>query len=163
MTFGDQNGTELSTIRGRDYPGVRQFSIFLENRVGALLDLVRRIEASGNRIVAVSVVDSADCAVIRLILSDPERGVETLKQAKLAFFECNLLLVQLPPGNAPVGKVCKALLAAEINIHYAYPLMVGSASHRPVLAIHVDDQDTGSQTLEREGFTVLSESDLEAD
>ncbi len=163
MTFGDQGGTELSTLRGRDYPGVRQFSIFLENRVGALLDLVRRIEASGNRIVALTVVDSADCAVIRLILSDPERAAETLKLAKLAFFECNLLLVQLPPGNAPLGKVCKALLAAEINIHYAYPLMIGSASHRPVLAIHVDDQDTGSQTLEREGFTVLSESDLEAD
>jgi len=163
MTFGDQGGTELSTIRGRDYPGVRQFSIFLENRVGALLDLVRRIEASGNRIVALTVVDSADCAVIRLILSDPERATETLRLAKLAFFECNLLLVQLPPGNAPLGKVCKALLAAEINIHYAYPLMIGSASHRPVLAIHVDDQETGSQTLEREGFTVLSESDLEAD
>jgi len=163
MTFGDQGGTELSTLRGRDYPGVRQFSIFLENRVGALLDLVRRIEASGNRIVAMTVVDSADCAVIRLILSDPERASETLRLAKLAFFECNLLLVQLPQGNAPIGKVCKALLSAEINIHYAYPLMIGSASHRPVLAIHVDDQDTGSQTLEREGFTVLSESDLEAE
>ena len=60
MTYGDQGGTELSTIRGRDYPGVRQFSIFLENRVGALLDLVRRLEASGNRSVAMSVVDSAD-------------------------------------------------------------------------------------------------------
>lgn len=163
MTFGHEGGTELSTLRGRDYPGVRQFSIFLENRVGALLDLVRRIEASGNRIVAMTVVDSADCAVIRLILSDPERAAETLKLAKLPFLECNLLLVQLPPGNSPLGKVCKALLAAEINIHYAYPLMIGSASHRPVLAIHVDDQDTGSQTLEREGFTVLSEGDLEAD
>lgn len=163
MTFGDQGGTELSTMRGRDYPGVRQFSIFLENRVGALLDLVRRVEASGNRIVAMSVVDSADCAVIRLILSDPERAAETFRLAKLAFFECNLLLVQLPAGNAPVGKICKALLAAEINIHYAYPLMIGSASHRPVLAIHVDDQDTGSQTLQREGFAVLSESDLETD
>jgi hypothetical protein len=163
MTFGDQGGTELSTLRGRDYPGVRQFSIFLENRVGALLDLVRRIEASGNRIVAMTVVDSIDCAVIRLILSDPERAAETLKLANLPFLESNLLLVQLPPGNSPLGKVCKALLSAEINIHYAYPLMIGSASHRPVLAIHVDDQDTGSQTLEREGFTVLSEGDLEAD
>ncbi|MFT3878876.1 MAG: acetolactate synthase [Gemmatales bacterium] len=163
MTYGDQGGTELSTLRGRDYPGVRQFSIFLENRVGALLDLVRRIEASGNRIVAMTVVDSIDCAVIRLILSDPERAAETLKLAKLPFLESNLLLVQLPPGNSPLGKVCKALLSAEINIHYAYPLMIGSASHRPVLAIHVDDQDTGSQTLEREGFSVLSEGDLEAD
>lgn len=163
MTFGEEGGTGLSTIRGRDYPGVRQFSVFLENRVGALLDLVRRLEASDNRIVALSVVDSADCAIIRLILSDPERAVETLQQAKLPFLECNLVLVQLPSGKAPIGMICKALLAAELNIHYAYPLMVGSASHRPVLAIHVDDYDTGNQTLQRQGFTVLSESDLEAD
>lgn len=163
MTFGDEGGTELSTIRGRDYPGVRQFSIFLQNRVGALLELVRRIEASGNRIVAMSVVDSVDCAVIRLILSDPERAAETLRLAKLPFFESNLLLVQLPPGKAPVGMICKALLSAEISIHYAYPLMIGSASHLPVLAIHVDNEDTASQTLQREGFHVLSESDLDAD
>ena len=158
MTFGDQGGTELSTLRGRDYPGVRQFSIFLENRVGALLDLVRRIEASGNRIVALTVVDSADCAVIRLILSDPERAAETLKLAKLAFFECNLLLVQLPPGNAPLGKVCKALLAAEINIHYAYPLLLHP--HGPTLAISVDDSVLAAQVLLRKQFKLIGESDL---
>jgi hypothetical protein len=160
MTFGDQGGTELSTLRGRDWPGVRQFSIFLENRVGALLDLVRRLEASGNRIVALSVIDSADCAVVRVILSDPERASETLRLAQLPFLECDLLLVELPPGNGPVGHVCKALLAAEIDIHYVYPLMVGTAAHRPVLAIHVDDHETSSQTLESQGFKVLSEKDL---
>jgi hypothetical protein len=163
MTFGEEGGTGLSTLRGRDYPGVRQFSVFLENRVGAMLDLVRRLEASGNRIVAMSVIDSADCAIVRLILSDPERAVETLEQAKLASLECDVLVVQLPNGSSPIGTICKALLAAEINIHYAYPLLVGSASHRPVLALHVDDHDTGIQTLQRQGFTVLSEQDLEAD
>ncbi|HQR42480.1 MAG TPA: acetolactate synthase [Gemmatales bacterium] len=163
MTFGEEGGTGLSTLRGREYPGVRQFSIFLENRVGALLDLVRRLEAANNRIVAMSVVDSADCAVIRMILSDPERAVETLKQAKLPFIECDLLLVQLPQGKSPVGMICKALLGAEINIHYAYPLLVGSASHRPVLALHIDSHETAHQVLSQQGFTVLSENDLEAD
>jgi hypothetical protein len=160
MSFGQEGGSDLATIRGRDWPGVRQFSIFLENRVGALLDLVRRIEASGNRIVALSVVDSADCAVVRLILSDPERAGETLRLAKLPFLECDLLLVELPPGNGPVGLVCKALLTAEINIHYVYPLMVGTVKHRPVLAIHVDDHESAGTMLQNQGFTVLSEKDL---
>ncbi|HMO36389.1 MAG TPA: acetolactate synthase [Gemmatales bacterium] len=160
MTYGEEGGTDLSTLRGRDYPGVRQFSVFLENRVGAMLDLVRRLEASSNRIVAMSVMDSADCAIVRLIMSDPERAVETLQQARLAFLECDVLVVQLPSGNSPIGTICKALLAAEINIHYAYPLLVGG-DHRPVLALHVDDHDTGIQTLQRQGFTVLSEQDLE--
>jgi hypothetical protein len=161
MTKGGQGGTELETIRGRDWPGVRQFSIFLENRVGALLDLVRRLEASGNRIVALSVIDSADCAIVRLILSDPERATETLRLAGLPFLECDLLLVELPPGTGPVGLVCKALLAAEIDIHYVYPVMVGSATHRPVLAIHVGDHEGSSRTLQSQGFKVLSEKDLE--
>jgi hypothetical protein len=162
MTKGGKGGTELETIRGRDWPGVRQFSIFLENRVGALLDLVRRLEASGNRIVALSVIESADCAVVRVILSDPDRAGETLRLAQRPFLECDLLLVELPPGSGPVGQVCKALLAAEINIHYVYPVMVGTAAtHRPVLAIHVDDHETSSRTLQGQGFTVLSERDLE--
>lgn len=161
MSYGEAGDTGLATMRGRDYPGVRQFSIFLENRVGALLDLVRRIEATGNRIVALATVDSAECAVVRLILSDPERAVETLTQAKLPFLECDLLLAQLPQCHSPVATVCKALLAAEINIHYAYPVMVGTSAGRPVIAIHVENHESACQMLQNQGFKVLSEGDLE--
>jgi hypothetical protein len=161
MSYGEESGTDLATMRGRDYPGVRQFSVFLHNRVGSLLDLVRRLEDSGNRIVALSVVDSAECAVVRLILSEPERAVETLTLAKLPFLESDLLLVQLPQRDSPVAKVCKALLAAEINIHYAYPVMASTSSRRQVLAIHVENHESACLMLQNQGFTVLSEGDLE--
>ena len=161
MSYGEGDSTDLATMRGRDYPGVRQFSIFLENRVGALLDLVRRLEASGNRIVALAVVDSAECAVVRLIVTEPERAVETLTQARLAFLESDLLLVELPRCDSPVATVCKALLAAEISIHYAYPVMAGSSGDRPVMAIHVESHESASVMLQRQGFKVLSEGDLE--
>ena len=161
MSYGSEGTVDYATARGRDWPSVRQFSVFLQNRVGALLDMVRKIEATGNRILTLSVVDSADCAIVRIVLSDPERACETFAQAKLPFLESDLLVVELPAGKQPLALICKALLAAELNIHYAYPMMAGAATNRPALALHVDDLETAAGTLRKQGFTILSEDDLE--
>jgi hypothetical protein len=158
MSYSDEGQTGLDTARGRDWPSVRQFSVFLQNRVGALMDLVRKFEVANNRIVALSVVDSADCSIVRIVLSDPERAYETLHAAKLPFLESDLLVVQMPSGPHPMGRICKALLAAEINIHYAYSLIVGES--QSALALHVDDHETSVITLQKQGFTVCTENDL---
>src|SRR6266851_2511086 len=129
MSFGqgEDSGSviDFATARGRDWPSVRQFNVFVENRVGGLLSVVRRFETTDIRVVSLMVVDSADCAIIRLVLSDPERAVEILQQAKLPFTESDLLVVKLPEVVHPLLQIFKALLSAEISIHYAYPLLVG--------------------------------------
>src|SRR5437588_669779 len=89
-------GIGFRTARGRDWPSVRQFNVLLENKVGVLLSLVRRFETSDIRIIGLSVVDSTDCAVIRIVLSDPERALEIFQQAGLPVTESDLLVVQLP-------------------------------------------------------------------
>ena len=71
---GSGTGVGYATARGRDWPSVRQFNVFVENRVGNLLTVVRHFETTDIRIVSLTVVDSADCAIIRLVLSDPERA-----------------------------------------------------------------------------------------
>jgi hypothetical protein len=109
--------------------------------------------------MALSVIDSADCSIMRIILSDPERAHETFELAKVPFLESDLLVVQLPDAPQPLAEICKALLAAEINIHYAYPLML-SPRGQPALALHVDSHETAVATLQRGGFTILTEGDL---
>src|SRR5437764_9421438 len=138
MSFGgdEGEGVGFATARGRDWPSVRQFNVFLANRLGALLNVVKRFETSDNRIIALTVVDSADCAIIRIVLSDPERAYEIFEQAQLPFTESDLLVVTLPEGKQPLLQICKALLGAEISIHYAYPLMVEHAG-KPAMALHV--------------------------
>ncbi|HJT78778.1 MAG TPA: acetolactate synthase [Gemmataceae bacterium] len=161
MSQGDDSGSQVgySTARGRDWPSVRQFNVFIPNRVGGLLDVVRRFETTDNRIVSLTVVDSADCAIIRIVLSDPERAREIFDAAKLPVTESDLLVVELPEMAQPVLQICKALLMAEINIHYAYPLLVGPHG-RAALALHVEDHETAVNTLSRQGFTILTEGDL---
>jgi hypothetical protein len=150
---------DVGTMRGRDWPSVRQFNVFLENRLGALLQVVRRFETSDNRIVALTVVDSADCAIIRMVLSDPERAREIFEQANLPITESDLLVVQLPEDNQPILQICKALLTAEIGIHYAYPLLVGPHG-RACLALRVEDIETAAAHLQGMGFSLMSENDF---
>jgi hypothetical protein len=163
MSYGGDEGSQVgfSTARGRDWPSVRQFNVFLENRLGALLDVVRRFETSDNRIVSLTVVDSADCAIIRIVLSDPERAREVFEQAKLPITESDLLVVQLPEGPQPLLQICKALLMAELNVHYAYPLLIGPQGHA-ALALHVEDIENAAGTLQRQGFVLFTENDLDS-
>src|SRR5918993_2613613 len=137
---GSGAGTDFATMRGRDYPSIRQFTVFLENRVGQLMDVVRRFEGSNVRIVALTISDSTECAFVRFLLSDPEAGREILERAGLALIETDLIGVELPDGPQPLLQVCTALLQVEVNIVQAYPVLTRPHG-RPVVAIMVDNPE----------------------
>lgn len=146
-------------MRGRNYPSIRQFTVFLENRVGQLLEVVRRFEGSTVRVVALSITDSAECAFVRFLLSHPEEGREILERAGLAIIESDLIGVELPEGQQPLLKICTALLQAEVNIVQAYPLLVRPRG-RPAVALMVDNIELGLETLAARGFSMITEADL---
>jgi|SRR5947207_5207096 len=138
---------------------VRQFTIFLENRVGRLTSLVRVLEERVGEIVALSIEESADTALVRLICADPDGGRDVLQSEGFHFSEVDVLAVELPKRTRqPLNAICAALLAAEINIHYAYPFLL--TKQGPSLAIYCDDSTLAAQLLIRKGFTLIGESDL---
>ena len=162
MSFGAGADSDLDTARGRDYPSIRQFTVFLENKVGQLLEVVRRFEGSRVKIVALSIVDSAECAFVRFLLSHPEQGREILERAGLPMIESDLLGVELPEGPQPLLRVCTALLQAEVNIIQAYPLLVRPRG-KPAVALMVDNIEMGLETLNNKGFQMITEVDLTDD
>ena len=159
MSIGDGASTGFSVIRGRNYPTIRQFTVFLENRLGQLLEVVRRFEGSHVRIVALSISDSAECSFVRFLLSHPEQGREILERAGLAIIETDLIGVELPEGPQPLLQICTALLQAEVNIVQAYPLLVRPRGNATV-ALMVDNIEMGQETLAMKGFTMVTEGDL---
>ena len=163
MSFGEAGGGEIGfeTMRARNWPTVTQFSVFLENRVGQLLEVVRAFHGSKVKIVGLSISDSADCCIIRLILSHPEQGREILNLNDLRYAESELLAAELPAGPQSLLDLCTALLQAEINIHYAYPLIVHPHG-KAAVAMHIDNLEQASVMLRDQGFEVLSEADLSA-
>src|SRR5262249_8845906 len=161
MSFGEGGGSEVDyeTLHGRNWPSVTQFSVFLENRVGQLLEVFRAFHGSKVKIVGLTISDSADCSIVRLVLSHPEQGREILSLQKLAFAENEILITELPAGPASLTDFCTSLLQAEINIHYAYPLFVHPHG-RAAVVIHVDNNEQASATLHSMGFEILCEADL---
>src|SRR5688572_27745850 len=160
MSFGEGTVTGFSTMRGRNYPSIRQFTVFLENRVGQLLEVVRRFEGSRVRIVALSIADATECAFVRFLLSHPEQGREILERAGLALIESDLIGVELPDTQQPLLQICTALLQAEINITQVYPLLI-RPNGRPAVALMVDNIEMAMDTLANKGFTMISEADLQ--
>lgn len=159
MSIGEGASTDFVTARGRDYPSIRQFTVFLENRVGQLLEVIRKFHGSKVRIVALSISDSTECALVRFLLSDPEAGREILERAGLALVESDLIGIELPDTPQPMLQMCTALLAAEVNITQVYPLLVRPTG-RPAVAVMVDNIEMALDTLNNEGFRLINEDEL---
>jgi len=144
---------------GFELTRIRQFTVFLENRVGRLQGLLRAFEETAGKICGLSIEESADSALVRVICSDPDSGRDALRGSGFSFSESELLAVELPRRTTqPLMSICAALLAAEINIHYAYPLL--QRPRGPALALYVEDPTLAAQLLIRKGFILIGESDL---
>jgi hypothetical protein len=139
-------------------PVVRQLSIFLEDRVGALLRLFRAFEGSPVKVVAMSVVHAIDCAIIRIICDDNDKAIEILKSRGFPLSSTELVVVEVPHGHGLMS-ILSALLAGEVSIDYAYPLLARPTG-RAALAIHTADMETAIGVLRSRKFAVLSEEDL---
>lgn len=160
--FSGRELTEANTMRGRAWPCLRQFCMFLENRVGRLNDLMRQVESIDTRVLAISMVDSVDFAMVRLIFDNADRAREKLELSGFTFSESDVVGVELPEGDQPFHEICSTLMKAEVNIHHAYPLLYRNRG-RGALAIYVDDVDTALNILHAAKHRVITESDLQDD
>lgn len=153
-----QAPTPLETSQNYAPPTVTQFSVFLTNRVGKLHDLVEAMEASPAQICALSVHEASDHAVVRLITNNASVTQTLLKRERLAYCEKDVLVVELSQGHS-LASMCLSLLGAELNIQFAYPLML-RPNGTPTIALAVDDYVLAGQILRRKNFRLFGEHDI---
>jgi ACT domain-containing protein len=150
--------TPMELAQGYSPPTVTQFSVFLANKVGKMLDLVENFDGSPCAICALSVHESSDHAVVRLIASCAADARRILRAESLPFSEHDVLVVELGEGHS-LTSLCLSLLGAELNIHFAYPLML-KPNGKPTIALAIDDPTLAGEILRRKGFRLLGEADL---
>jgi len=138
---------------------VRQLSVFLHNQVGALLSLVKLLNDNDIEVLGLSLQDSVDLTLVRLIVSDPDGGKQLFDEQGHSCAIKSVVVVELSEGAPDLCSVLAALLAAEINIYHSYPLLV-RRHEKPLLALCVDDGEVGEEALRKTGFTVLCQNDL---
>jgi hypothetical protein len=158
-SFGGKDLTESETLEGRAWPCLRQFCVFLENRVGRLNELMRHVENVDLRVVGLSIVDSVDFAMVRLIFNNTDRAREKLELSGFLFSESDVVGIELPEDDMPLTTICTTLVKAEMNIHHAYPLLYRHRG-RGTVALFVDDVDLAIKVLREASLRVITESDL---
>ena len=148
------------TTHGYTPPSVSQFSVFLENKVGRLLELVRLFDEDPLvHLCSISVLESSDHAVVRLIANNADRAAELFRQARIPCAVLDLLVVELDEPDS-FSSLCLNLLRAELNIRFAYPLLL-ARDGQPLIALAVDDHILAGQILRRKNFRLLGEADLD--
>ncbi len=135
-----------------------QFSIFTPNRVGRLHDVVKLLASRDVHALALTVLDTTDSAIVRLVTDDPDRARALLQEHAFAFTESPIVAVELSsPTQLP--KLMTALFGAELNIHYLYAF-IPSPGGKSILGLSMDDNDLAEQVLKRHQFAVLKQSDI---
>ena len=123
-----------------------------------LLELLRTFdEAPSTRLAAFSIVDSSDYAVVRMIFTNADAARHILRRSNYTFAETDLIIVELGEQQC-LSSTCLYLLGAELNIRFAYPIML--RGEHPAVAICVDDNHLAGQILLRKRFRLLAEEDL---
>lgn len=150
--------TPSGVTEGYGPPTVTQFSVFLPNKVGRLFDLVKAFDGGACQICALSVHDATDHAVVRIVTNHAAAAAKILAAQSMSYSEKDVLVVELSKGHT-LSSLCLSLLAAELSIQFAYPLML-RPNGTPTIALAVDDLTLAGQILRRKEFRLFGEGDL---
>ncbi len=138
---------------------VRQFSVMLPNRVGALAALIKLLRASLVDVVGLSVQDSSDATLARLVVSDPSTAEQIFIEKGIPHTTCQIVVLALRESAPDLLQCLDTLMIAETNIDFAYGLL---PCHRgkSLLALHVEDYEFAVAILHQSGFKVVYQNDL---
>ncbi len=149
---------ESETIIDHGEP-VRQFSVLLPNRAGALAAMVKLLRSSGVEVIGLSMQDSRDATVARLVVSDPETTEQIFMEKGIPHTTCELVVIAMREAGPGLLQCLDSLMIAETNIDFAYALMP-SPEGQAMLAMHVEDYEFAVAILHQSGFKLMYQEDL---
>ncbi len=152
--------SQTETLQGeKPCTPVRQFSVMLPNRVGALASLVKLLRTAAIEVIGLSVQDSRDATVARLVLSDTDSAEAIFCEKGIPHTLCQLIVVGLKESGPGLLHCLDILMTAETNVDFAYALLPGPKG-RAMLAMHVEDYEFATAVLNKSGLKILYEEDL---
>ncbi len=133
---------------------VDQLSIFLENRAGRLAEVTRILSESGVNIRALSLADTSDFGILRLIVSDFEKAKEHLKAGGFTVGRTTVVAVEVPDKPGGLHGILEMLREAKINVEYMYAFVNQSGSHA-IIIFRFDRTDQAIELLQKNGITIV--------
>jgi hypothetical protein len=140
---------------------VDQISIFLENKSGRLAEVAGILAAAGVNIRALSLADTAEFGILRLIVDQNDRAKQALKDGGFTVGKTEVVAVAVPDRPGGLAQILRALDVAGINVEYMYAFVQRSGDNA-ILIVRFEEPDKAIETLARAGVRVLTGQELYA-
>jgi hypothetical protein len=139
---------------------VEQISIFLENKSGRLAEVTEVLSKNGVNIRALSLADTADFGILRLIVNDPEKTKKVLKEDGFTVAKNEVVAVVVPDRPGGLAGILKTLNGKSINVEYMYAFVQKSEGNA-VLIFRFDEVEHAIETLQKAGVRTLSGEEVQ--
>ena len=133
---------------------VKQLTVFVENRPGKLAEITRLLAGEGVDMKALSIADTKDFGILRLIVSDTEKAESVLKSAGFLVQVTEVVGVRLSDTPGALSKALEALDAGDVNLEYLYAFLAPHPGSADVV-LRVANNADAERILHRAGFTIL--------
>ena len=141
---------------------VKQISVFLENRAGTLHEMTKALAEAKIDLRGLSLAETSDFGIVRLIVDDVLGTVNTLKDAGFVASMTDVLAVEVPNVPGGLNKVLEILDGAGVNIEYMYAILGNKSSETAYMIFRVNDNEKSALALSKEGVKLLAHEELSA-
>ncbi|ADI01559.1 MAG TPA: ACT domain-containing protein [Syntrophothermus lipocalidus] len=138
---------------------VKQISVFLENKAGRLASVTRVLGDAGINIRALSIADTSDFGVLRLIVNDPDKAYRILKEAGFTVSQTDVVAVSVPDRPGGLAEILEVMAEADINIEYLYAF-IGTTARNALVIFKVEDVEKTTSFFKDKGIKFLGASEI---
>lgn len=139
---------------------IKQISVFMKNEPGRLTKVTKLIADAQLDIRALTVAETADFGILRLIVSDPDKAYKILKENQIAVVEHDVLGVEVEDKPGGLARIIEMLAKEKINIEYVYAF-VAKSREKAYVVLRLGDLEAGKTVLEKNGVRLLTTDDLD--
>lgn len=136
---------------------INQLSIFIENKSGTLVKVLKSLKEEGIQLIASTIADTAEYGICRIICSEPARAYEVLRNAGVAVSLCDVFAVELDDEPGRAADAIELFAREGISIAYLYSFLLGG---KGVLIFRTDNADKAAEVIVSNGLRTFEEKDL---
>ena len=136
----------------------KQISVFIENRKGRLGDILDVLKASDVNIISLSLADTAEYGILRIISDKPQKGKESLTAAGFSSVLTDVFILKVPHEPGSLQKILRVISNEELSVEYMYGLSVGDGEAS--IVVKTSDLEKAQAVFKQYNIQTLSNEDL---
>ncbi|MEJ5284936.1 MAG: ACT domain-containing protein [Brevinematales bacterium] len=138
---------------------VKQVSVFLENRAGRIYDVCNLLGKNGINIRALSVADTSDFGILRLILDNPDKAIKILKEEKFTVSSTDVVAIEISDKPGGLAEILKIFDENSINVEYMYAFLA-KIPEKAILIFRFDNTEEVIEKLKKKNVKLISSEEL---